>query len=319
MAITAAMLNPTGLGRFAAAFPDRTFDVGIAEQHAVVSAAGLAAAGLHPVVALYATFVNRAFDQVLMDAGLHEKGVTFALDRAGITGTDGASHNGMWDISLLGLVPGLEIAAPRDQLRLVDALDRAVTVDDRPTVVRYSKERLPDVLPAVTQHGSGRDQVDILRLDQEPEVLVVGYGQFAGIGMEVAARLSRQGISTTVADPLWCVPVSPELVALARGHRLVVSIEDNLLQGGLGERLRGVLAAAADGAEVPVMAFGIQQEFLAHGSRDEVLSRLGLDAREIARQVLERALGLEASVGDDLVEQGAEELDLPGTGATTQQ
>ncbi|GAB3821579.1 1-deoxy-D-xylulose-5-phosphate synthase [Tessaracoccus terricola] len=320
VAITAAMLNPTGLGRFAAAFPDRTFDVGIAEQHAVVSASGLAAAGLHPVVALYATFVNRAFDQVLMDAGLHNKGVTFALDRAGITGTDGASHNGMWDMSLLGLVPGLEISAPRDQPRLVDALERAVTVDDRPTVVRYSKERLPDVLPAVSQRGTGRDQVDLLRRDEDPAVLVVGYGQFAGIGMEVAARLAKQGIATTVADPLWCVPVSPELVALAGEHQLVVSIEDNLLQGGLGERLRSLLAATPEVDEVPVMAFGVTQEYLDHGSRDEVLVKLGLDAREIARDVLERALALEGSApGDGVGEQGAEELDLPGTGPAAQQ
>ncbi|MCC2592832.1 1-deoxy-D-xylulose-5-phosphate synthase [Tessaracoccus sp. OS52] len=312
VAITAAMLNPTGLGRFAAAFPDRTFDVGIAEQHAVVSAAGLAAAGMHPVVALYATFVNRAFDQVLMDAGLHGLGVTFALDRSGITGTDGASHNGMWDISLLGLVPGLEIASPRDQTRLVDALERSVSIDDRPTVVRYSKERLPDALPAVTQRGSGRDQVDILRLDQSPSVLVVGYGQFAGIGMEVASRLAKQGFASTVADPLWCVPVSPELVSLVAEHELAVSIEDNLLQGGLGERLRAELAAA--GVDVPVMAFGIPQSYLAHGSRDEVLEAVGLNSKDIARRVLERVLTGSDSSGD-LQEQRLEELDLPGTGA----
>ncbi|WP_199711228.1 1-deoxy-D-xylulose-5-phosphate synthase [Tessaracoccus antarcticus] len=286
VAITAAMLYPVGLGRFAAAFPERAFDVGIAEQHAVVSAAGLAAAGLHPVVALYATFVNRAFDQVLMDAALHDKGVTFALDRSGVTGTDGPSHNGMWDISLLGLVPNLEIAAPRDQPRMVEALERAVTVDDRPTVVRYSKERLPDDMPAVSHRGEGRDRVDLLRADQLATVMVVGYGQFAGMGMAIAERLAQQGITCTVADPLWCVPVSSELVALASQHRMVVSIEDNMVVGGLGERLRSRLVA--DDVATELMCFGIPQRFLAHGSRDEVLTELGLTARDVARQVLER-------------------------------
>ena len=288
VAITAAMLHPVGLGRFAAAFPNRTFDVGIAEQHAVVSAAGLAAAGMHPVVALYATFVNRAFDQVLMDAALHHKGVTFALDRSGITGTDGPSHNGMWDMSLLGLVPNLEISAPRDQPRMVDALERAVTVDDRPTVVRYSKERLPDELPAVSHRGQGRDRVDLLRADTAARVLVVGYGQFAGMGMDVAERLSQQGFPCTVADPLWCVPVSPELVSLAAQHHLVVSIEDNLVVGGLGQRLRARLLE--EDTDTPVLTYGIPQRFLEHGSRDEVLTEVGLTGRDIARQVLEHVV-----------------------------
>ncbi len=292
VAITAAMLHPVGLGRFAAAFPDRAFDVGIAEQHAVVSAAGLAAAGLHPVVALYATFVNRAFDQVLMDAALHNKGVTFALDRSGITGTDGPSHNGMWDISLLGLVPHLEIAAPRDQPRLVDALERAVTVDDRPTVVRYSKERLPDDIPAVSHRGEGRGRVDLLRADATARVLVVGYGQFAGMGMDVAERLAQQGFPCTVADPLWCVPVSDALVELAAQHHLVVSMEDNLVVGGLGERLRARLLN--EGVATPVLVFGVPQRFLDHGSRDEVLTELGLTGRDVARQVLEHVVNDQA-------------------------
>ena len=174
VAITAAMLYPTGLGRFAAAFPDRVFDGGIAEQHAVASASGLARTGLHPVVAVYATFLNRAFDQVLMDVALHGEGVTFALDRAGITGTDGPSHNGMWDLSLFGLVPGIEISAPRDQPRLVAALERAVTVQDAPTVLRYSKERLPDEIPAIATRGLGRDQVDLLRIDAGARLLSLG-------------------------------------------------------------------------------------------------------------------------------------------------
>lgn len=286
VAITAAMLHPTGLGRFAAAFPDRTFDVGIAEQHAVAAASGLAAAGLHPVVALYATFVNRAFDQVLMDASLHGAGVTFALDRAGVTGTDGPSHHGMWDLSLLGLVPTLEIAAPRDQPRLVAALDRAVSVDDRPTVVRYSKERLPDEMPALGHRGQGRDRVDLLRADRDPDVLLIGYGQFAGMALEVAGRLAQEGVGSTVADPLWCVPIGPELVGLAAGHRLVVSIEDNVVTGGLGQRLRDELAVA--GVPSDVLVLGLPQAFLEQGSRDEVLRSVGLTEQSVARQVLER-------------------------------
>lgn len=288
VAITAAMLHPTGLGRFAAAFPERTFDVGIAEQHAVTSASGLAAAGLHPVIGLYATFLNRAFDQVLMDASLHGAGVTFALDRAGVTGNDGASHNGMWDLSLLGLVPTVEIAAPRDQLRLVAALERAVTVDDRPTVVRYSKERLPDEMPPVGHRGDGRDRVDLLRADEEAEVLLIGYGQFAGMALDVARRLASEGVRCTVADPLWCVPVSPELVRLAGLHRLVVSLEDNIVTGGLGQRLRGVLEDAD--VSTRVMALGLPQRFLSQGSRDEVLAAAGLTDRAVARLVLERVV-----------------------------
>ncbi len=289
VALTAAMLHPVGLGRFAAAFPDRTFDVGIAEQHAVASAAGLAAAGLHPVVAVYATFINRAFDQVMMDVALHDKGVTFALDRAGITGTDGASHNGMWDLTLLGMVPTVEIAAPRDQTRMVEALARAVTVDDRPTVVRYSKERLPDEIPAIASRGAGVAQVDILRQFAGARVLVVGYGQFAGLGLAVADRLGREGLPVTVVDPLWCIPVSDELVDMAREHDYVVTIEDNLVSGGVGERLRARLING--GVPVPVLTHGIPQRFLEHGSRDEVLEEIGLTPRNVARHVLERVLG----------------------------
>lgn len=288
VAITAAMLHPTGLARFAAAFPRRIFDVGIAEQHAVVSAAGLARAGLHPVVALYSTFLNRAFDQVLMDVALHGEGVTFVLDRAGVTGADGPSHNGMWDLSLLGIVPTIEIAAPRDQPRLVAALERATTVDDVPTVVRYSKEPLPSEIPPVTSRGVGRDQVDLLRIDPAARVLVIGYGQFAGLGLEVAEKLSAEGVACSVADPLWCIPVSPELVELAASHPTVVSIEDNLRAGGLGERLRGELAERAP--QVRVLTFGIAQQFLAHASRGETLSELGLTSRDVARKVLEAVI-----------------------------
>ena len=284
VAVTAAMLHPTGLGRFAAAFPERTFDVGIAEQHAVVSAAGLARSGLHPVVALYATFLNRAFDQVLMDASLHGVGLTIALDRAGITGTDGPSHNGMWDMSLLGVVPGVQLAAPRDQARLVAALDRAVSVDDAVTVVRYSKERLPDELPEVAHVGEGLSRVDVLRRSDGARVLIVAYGQFAGMGMAMADRLGDQGVAASVVDPLWALPVSADLVRLAGEYDLVVTLEDNLVEGGVGQKLRARLAES--GAQARVLTFGIPQRFLAHGSRDEVLDEIGLTAAKASLEVL---------------------------------
>lgn len=289
VAITAAMLNPVGLGRFAAAFPDRVFDVGIAEQHAIVSAAGLARAGLHPVVALYATFLNRAFDQVLMDAALHKCGITVVLDRAGVTGTDGPSHNGMWDMTLMGIVPGLQLAAPRDQARLVQALDRAVGVDDAVTVVRYSKERLPDEIPEMTHVGEGLSRVDILRKPEDARVLVVGIGQFVGTALDLAERLGAQGVPATVVDPLWVLPLSSELIALARGHEMVVTLEDNLVEGGIGHRLGALLAKA--GVAARVRNYGIPQEFLTHASRDEVLEQVGLTPAAIALQVLGDLLG----------------------------
>lgn len=291
VAITAAMLHPTGLGRFAAAFPDRIFDVGIAEQHAIVSAAGMARAGLHPVVALYATFLNRAFDQVLMDAALHRAGITIVLDRAGVTGSDGPSHNGMWDMTMLGMVPGLQLAAPRDQARLVDALERAVGVDDAVTVVRYSKERLPNELEEIAHVGEGPARVDVLRRPEGARVLIVAYGQFAGLGLAVAERLSDQGVEAAVVDPLWALPVSDNLVDLASGYDLVVTVEDNLVEGGLGQRVRARLANAGSAARVKT--FGIPQQFLQHGSRDEVLEEVGLTAPKIAMDVLTAVLAEE--------------------------
>ncbi len=284
VAITAAMLHPTGLAGFRAAFPERTFDVGIAEQHAVTFAAGLAAGGLHPVVAVYATFLNRAFDQVLMDVALHRQGVTFALDRAGITGPDGASHNGMWDMSIMGLVPGLRLAAPRDEQRLVEALGVAVTVDDAPTVIRYSKEALPPPLPAVATHGD----VDLLAAPDGARVLLIGYGAFAELAVAVGARMAQQGIQATVADPVWALPVSADLVELCRRHDLVVTLEDNGVAGGLGTRV--ALELTHRGVRTPLHPIGIPQQFQEHGSRAQVLESLGLTAQAVAREVVELAL-----------------------------
>ena len=290
VALTAAMLHPTGLNRFAATFPDRTFDVGIAEQHAVASAAGMAAMGLHPVVAVYATFLNRAFDQVLMDVALHGAGVTFVLDRAGITGNDGASHNGVWDLSVLQVVPGIHIAAPRDATRLREALNAAVDIDDAPSVVRFSKDKLPDDIEAIAHVGS----VDVLAASAgRPRVLVVAYGQMAGAGLDVGHRLSQQGIPTTVVDPVWALPVSDDLLGLATDHDLVVSIEDNSVVGGMGARLEQELADAEIGT--PVRAFGVPDRFLSHGTRAEVMAELGLTGQDIARAVVEQVLRLDRS------------------------
>ncbi|WP_394277440.1 1-deoxy-D-xylulose-5-phosphate synthase [Luteococcus sp.] len=280
VAITAAMLHPVGLARFSQVFPERTFDVGIAEQHAVASAAGLAAGGLHPVVAVYSTFLNRAFDQLLMDVALHREGVTFCLDRAGLTGSDGASHNGMWDVSMCSLVPGLRLSSPRDGVRMAQALETAVGIDDGPTVVRWSKEKLPDPIEAVRH----QDGLDLLRLDEEAEILVVGHGQFVGLALDVAERLARQGVRSTVVDPLWSVPVSPALVDQAGRHQLVVSIEDSMVVGGVGAQLGDAMRRMR--VTTPLMCFGIPQRFLDHASRPELLQDLGLTGQEIAHQVL---------------------------------
>ncbi len=283
VAITAAMTYPTGLHRFAAAFPDRCFDVGIAEQHAVTSAAGLAMGGLHPVVAVYATFLNRAFDQLLLDVALHRCGVTFVLDRAGVTGPDGPSHHGMWDMSLLQLVPGLHLAAPRDASRLREALDVATRIDDGPSVIRYSKEPVPADLPCVRTV----DGVDVLleSSTEPPRVLVVGYGQLAGTAVGVGERLSDQGIGVTVVDPVWALPVNPALLGLAAEHELVITVEDNGVVGGCGARLAQELRTAE--VSTPLREFGIAQEFLEHGSRAELLVELGLTPQAIARYAVE--------------------------------
>ena len=281
VAITAAMMHPVGLDAFERHFPDRTFDVGIAEQHAATSAAGLAMGGLHPVVAVYATFLNRAFDQVLMDCALHRCGVTFVLDRSGVTGDDGASHNGMWDMSILQVVPGLRLAAPRDTTRLRELLDEAVLVDDAPTVVRFPKGAPPADIEAVDRVGG----CDVLVRSGAKDVLVVAVGSMATTAVDVAERLTAQGIGVTVVDPRWVKPVDPALVDLAREHRLVVSVEDNGVQGGCGASLLQALVAAD--VRTPVRLHGIPQEFLGHAKRDVILDRVGLTAQHLARGIVE--------------------------------
>jgi 1-deoxy-D-xylulose-5-phosphate synthase len=292
VAITAAMLHPVGLNLFAERYPDRVFDVGIAEQHAATSAAGLAMGGLHPVVAVYSTFLNRAFDQVLMDVALHRCGVTFVLDRAGVTGDDGASHNGMWDMSVLQVVPGLRIAAPRDGARLRELVREALEVEDAPTVVRFPKGPPNADLEAIDRIGD----LDVLARKGARDVLVVAVGAMGATGVEVAQRLEAQGIGVTVVDPRWVKPVSPHLVELAREHELVVSIEDNGVVGGCGAVLLQTLAER--GVTTPVQVHGIPQRFLDHAKRAAVLQQIGLTPQAVARAVVEQISAMDSRAGD---------------------
>lgn len=291
IAMTAAMLRPTGLGPFAERFPERVYDVGIAEQHAVASAAGLAYGGLHPVVALYATFVNRAFDQVLMDVALHKAGVTFVFDRSGVTGPDGPSHHGMWDLALLHIVPHIRIAAPRDAERLREELEEAVAIDDGPTVIRYPKGEVGDTIEAIERTADG---VDVLARSGDEDVLLIGIGPFARMALDVAERLGAQGIGATVIDPRWVVPVADSIVDLARRHRLVITIEDGIRVGGIGTRVRQVLREA--GVDTAVDELGLPDEFIDHASREQVLEDAGLTASKIAQDVVSQVLGTRVPV-----------------------
>jgi 1-deoxy-D-xylulose-5-phosphate synthase len=284
VAITAAMLHPTGLAPFKAAYPDRVYDVGIAEQHALTSAAGLAMGGLHPVVAVYATFLNRAFDQLLMDVALHKLPVTVVLDRAGVTGPDGASHNGMWDGSILQVVPGLKVAAPRDGSRVAELLNEAVQVSDGPTVLRYPKGTVGPQAEAVGKIGG----MDILALPAggaAKDVLLLGAGPMSVTCVDVANRLKDHGIGVTVVDPRWVKPVDEAVVAAAGEHRLVAVVEDNGRAGGFGDAVARLLRD--HDVDVPVKTFGLPQEFLAHGQRDEILEAAGLTSQHLARQLTE--------------------------------
>jgi 1-deoxy-D-xylulose-5-phosphate synthase len=301
IAMTAAMLRPTGLLSFAQRFPDRVYDVGIAEQHAVASAAGLAFGGLHPVVAIYATFMNRAFDQVLMDVALHRAGVTFVLDRAGVTGPDGPSHHGIWDLAMLQIVPHIRIAVPRDEPRLREELREAVAVDDAPTVVRFPKGAVSPELPAIERLEDG---VDVLVRSDAHDVLLVGIGPMAHIAVDVAERLRAQGIGATVVDPRWVVPVQPSIVELAASHRLVITIEDGIRVGGIGTRVRQVLREA--GIDTAVDELGVPDEFIDHASREQILEDAGLTPAKIAQDVVAQVLGTRIPVA-----RGAQTSEIP--------
>lgn len=298
VAITAAMLRPTGLDKLNDVAPERVIDVGIAEQHAVASAAGLAFGGLHPVVAIYATFMNRAYDQVLMDIALHKAGVTFVLDRAGVTGPDGASHHGVWDLALLQTVPGIKLAAPRDATRLSEELAEAVVIDDRPTAIRFPRGNVGADIDAVRRCEDG---VDILVEAAHKDVLIVAIGPFAQLGLDVAARLAQQGIGATVVDPRWVVPVPHSVIEMARDHRLVITLEDGIRVGGIGTRVRQDLRRA--GVDTAVDELGLPDEFLDHGTRDEILADAGLTAQDIARDVVAQVVGSKIPVARPLPEE----------------
>lgn len=281
VAITAAMLGPTGLDKFADAFPERTIDVGIAEQHAVTSAAGLAYTGLHPVVAVYSTFLNRAIDQVLLDVALHKAGVTFVLDRSGITGDDGPSHHGIWDLALTGIVPTLEVAAPRDGARLRQALHEAVAISDRPTLIRFPKGAVQQDIPAFET----RDGIDILYRGESADVLFVSIGAMASIAVEAASAAYREGVGVTVVDPRWVKPLPQSLLTMAQRYKSVVVIEDGIRHGGIASSLSEMFRDAR--LDISIHSIGVPLEFIEHSKRGEILEDLGITAQKIAREIVE--------------------------------
>lgn len=282
VAITAAMPGPTGLSAFGQRYPDRLFDVGIAEQHAMTSAAGLAMGGLHPVVAIYSTFLNRAFDQMMMDVALHKLPVTMVLDRAGITGPDGASHNGMWDLSMLGIVPGMRVAAPRDAATLREELREALAVKDGPTALRFPKGDVGKNISAL-ERVSGVDMLARPAEGLSDDVLVVAVGPFAAMALAVAERLRNQGIGVTVVDPRWVLPIPEVIAELAVAHKLVVTLEDNGVAGGIGSAVSSALRRRE--IDVPCRDVGVPQEFQPHASRSQLFEEIGLTEQNIARQI----------------------------------
>jgi len=280
VAITAAMLGPTGLDKFEKEFPDRTIDVGIAEQHAVTSAAGMAFAGLHPVVALYSTFLNRAFDQLLLDVALHKAGVTFVLDRAGITGDDGPSHHGIWDLAITGIIPTMHVGAPRDGSRLREILREAVAISDAPSMLRFPKGAIQSDIPAFER----RDGIDVLYRGESADVLLVSIGAMAAIAVEAASMAYREGVGVTVIDPRWVKPLPASLVTIAQRYKSVVVLEDGIKHGGIASSISEMFRDA--GLATPIHSIGIPLEFIEHSKRNEILTDLGITAQSIARSIV---------------------------------
>ena len=281
VAITAAMLGPTGLDKFAAAYPERTVDVGIAEQHAVTSAAGMAFAGLHPVVAVYSTFLNRAFDQLLLDVALHKAGVTFVLDRAGVTGDDGPSHHGIWDMALTGIVPTLHLAAPRDSARLKEVLREAVAISDAPTVIRFPKGAVSADIPAFER----RDGIDVLYRGESADVLLISVGAMATMSVEAASQAYREGVGVTVIDPRWVKPLPQSLITMADRYKSVVVVEDGIAHGGIASALSEMFRNS--GLNTPIHSIGVPLAFIEHSKRSEILSDIGMTAQNISREIVE--------------------------------
>lgn len=281
VAITAAMLGPTGLDQFQAAYPERTIDVGIAEQHAVTSAAGLAFTGLHPVVAVYSTFLNRAFDQLLLDVALHKAGVTFVLDRSGVTGDDGPSHHGIWDLALTGIVPTMHVAAPRDGARLKELLREAVSINDAPSMVRFPKGAVQEDIPAFER----RDGIDVLYRGESADVLMISVGAMAAIAVEAASSAYREGVGVTVIDPRWVKPLPESLVRMAERYKSVVVLEDGIRHAGIGSSISEMFRDA--GVLIPLHSIGVPLEFIEHSKRGEIMSDIGITAQNISRSVVE--------------------------------
>ena len=281
VAITAAMLGPTGLDQFQAAYPDRTIDVGIAEQHAVTSAAGLAFTGLHPVVAVYSTFLNRAFDQLLLDVALHKAGVTFVLDRSGVTGDDGPSHHGIWDLALTGIVPTMHVAAPRDGARLKELLREAVSINDAPSMVRFPKGAVQEDIPAFER----RDGIDVLYRGESADVLMISVGAMAAIAVEAASSAYREGVGVTVIDPRWVKPLPESLVRMAERYKSVVVLEDGIRHAGIGSSISEMFRDA--GVLIPLHSIGVPLEFIEHSKRGEIMNDIGITAQNISRSVVE--------------------------------
>ncbi len=281
VAVTAAMLGPTGLAYFQREFPERTVDVGIAEQHAVTSAAGMAFAGLHPVVAVYSTFLNRAFDQLLLDVALHKAGVTFVLDRAGITGDDGPSHHGIWDLALTGIVPTLHVAAPRDGCRLKEVLREALEISDAPSVIRFPKGSVPPDIPAFER----RDGIDVLYRGESADVLLVSIGALAHLAVDAASQAYREGVGVTVIDPRWVKPLPYALVTMAQRYKIVVVLEDGIRHAGIASTISELFRDAD--LNVPIHSIGVPLEFIEHSKRSEILSDLGITTQQIVRSVVE--------------------------------
>ena len=281
VAITAAMLGPTGLDQFQAAYPERTIDVGIAEQHAVTSAAGLAFTGLHPVVAVYSTFLNRAFDQLLLDVALHKAGVTFVLDRSGVTGDDGPSHHGIWDLALTGIVPTMHVAAPRDGARLKELLREAVAINDAPSMIRFPKGAVQEDIPAFER----RDGIDVLYRGESADVLMISVGAMAAIAVEAASSAYREGVGVTVIDPRWVKPLPESLVRMAERYKSVVVLEDGIRHAGIGSSISEMFRDA--GVLIPLHSIGVPLEFIEHSKRGEIMSDIGITAQNISRSVVE--------------------------------
>lgn len=303
VAITAAMLGPTGLEKFQKQFPDRTFDVGIAEQHATTSAAGMAFAGLHPVVALYSTFLNRAFDQLLLDVALHKAGVTFVLDRAGVTGDDGPSHHGIWDLAISGIVPTLHVAAPRDGARLRETLREAVDISNAPSLIRFPKGAVAVDIPAFER----RDGIDVLYRGESADVLLVSVGSMASMSVEAAAQAYREGVGVTVVDLRWVKPLPESLITMARRYKSVVVIEDGIKHGGIASTISELFRE--NDLQLPIHSIGIPLEFIEHSKRGEILGDLGITAQQITQQLVSWSIQSNKMKDDLIIEAKQPQVD----------